>query len=158
MESRNNAIRNAGGNYSIFRRRSLNESVPFVILRNSSRILIHILLTVYKRVLHDELTFEEHSEYMVFDDCTKSFLRGMLQREPLLRMTDARIKAHPYFAMIDWVSVLSTIFGLSRNVLRYFDPSRSLTSITNDMFLPSFRSSILTILLIPLNSTTCSYR
>jgi serum/glucocorticoid-regulated kinase 2 len=60
---------------------------------------------VYKRVLSDDLEFEEDRECPVFDDDTKSFIRGMLQKNPLLRMTDARIKAHPYFNMIDWVSL-----------------------------------------------------
>ncbi|GAA5909695.1 AGC family serine/threonine-protein kinase [Sporobolomyces salmoneus] len=61
--------------------------------------------TMYKRVLSEELEFEEDPEYPVFDDDTRSFIRGMLQKNPLIRMTDARIKAHPYFNMIDWSHV-----------------------------------------------------
>ncbi|BGP14604.1 hypothetical protein JCM10213_001951 [Rhodosporidiobolus nylandii] len=54
---------------------------------------------MYRRVLHDELTFDDPR---VFDDDTKAIIRGMLQRDPLLRMSDARIKRHKYFNMIDW--------------------------------------------------------
>ncbi|GAA6017945.1 hypothetical protein JCM11491_001229 [Sporobolomyces phaffii] len=58
--------------------------------------------SMYKRVLSDDLEFEEDPAYPVFDDDTKSFIRGLLQKNPLLRMTDSRIKGHPYFNMIDW--------------------------------------------------------
>lgn len=56
---------------------------------------------MYRKVLHDPLSFADTDE-RVFDDDTKNLLRGMLQKDPLLRMTDERIKRHPYFAMIDW--------------------------------------------------------
>ncbi|KAI5479029.1 protein serine/threonine kinase [Pseudohyphozyma bogoriensis] len=56
--------------------------------------------TMYRRVLHEELSFDD--QVRVFDEDTKSLLRGLLQRNPLLRMTDSRIKKHPYFAMIEW--------------------------------------------------------
>lgn len=59
---------------------------------------------VYRRVLHDELVFDDTPR--VFDNDTKSLLRGLLQRNPLLRMTDERMKRHPYFAAIDWDHVL----------------------------------------------------
>lgn len=58
------------------------------------------LRAVYRRVLHEDLTFDD--EARVFDDDTKSLLRGLLQRDPLLRMSDARIKKHAYFNAIDW--------------------------------------------------------
>lgn len=51
--------------------------------------------TMYRKVLHDELTFDEDAR--VFDDDTKSILRGLLQRNPLLRMSDSRIKKVPLF-------------------------------------------------------------
>lgn len=57
--------------------------------------------TMYRRVLHDELTFVEDSS-RVMDHDTKTLLRGLLQRNPAVRMTGARIKKHPYFGMIDW--------------------------------------------------------
>jgi serum/glucocorticoid-regulated kinase 2 len=60
-------------------------------------------LTVYRRVLHDELVFDDDAH--VFDDDTRSLLRGLLQRDPLLRMTDARIKRSSYFSMIEWPHV-----------------------------------------------------
>lgn len=56
---------------------------------------------MYHKVLHDPLDFSDTDE-RVFDDDTKNLLRGMLQKDPLLRMTDDRIKKHPYFQMIDW--------------------------------------------------------
>lgn len=66
---------------------------------------------MYRRVLHEELAFDEESR--VFDDDTKSLLRGLLQRNPLLRMTDARIKRHPYFSMIEWPHVFYKRYGTS---------------------------------------------
>lgn len=62
-------------------------------------------LTVYRRVLHEDLSFEDAPR--VFDEDTKSLLRGLLQRDPLLRMTDSRMKRNPYFAAIDWDHVLN---------------------------------------------------
>ncbi len=57
---------------------------------------------MYVRVLHDELVFPEDR---VLDTDTKSILRGLLQRNPLLRMKEPRIKKHPYFSMIEWSHV-----------------------------------------------------
>lgn len=57
--------------------------------------------TMYRRVLHDELVFNEDSN-RVMDHDTKTLLRGLLQRNPAVRMTGDRIKKHPYFGMIDW--------------------------------------------------------
>ncbi|PWN23392.1 hypothetical protein BCV69DRAFT_276084 [Microstroma glucosiphilum] len=54
---------------------------------------------MYIRVLHDELVFPEDR---VLDSDTKGFLRGLLQRNPMLRMKEPRIKKHPYFSMIEW--------------------------------------------------------
>lgn len=73
--------------------------------------------TMYRKVLHDELAFDPEDRAMDHD--TKSLLRGvcsalslvrhcltwyiqLLQKDPSLRMTDRRIKKHPYFSMIDW--------------------------------------------------------
>ncbi|GAA5884663.1 hypothetical protein JCM6882_005339 [Rhodosporidiobolus microsporus] len=55
--------------------------------------------TMYKRVLHDDLTFDEAR---IFDNDTKALIRGMLHRDPLLRMTDARIRKHKYWAGVDF--------------------------------------------------------
>lgn len=60
---------------------------------------------MYKNVLHAQLTFDEDAQ--VFDDDTKNLLRGLLQRDPLLRMTDERIKRHPYFSSISWDHVFN---------------------------------------------------
>ncbi|KAK0520740.1 hypothetical protein OC835_007113 [Tilletia horrida] len=57
---------------------------------------------MYVRVLHDELVFPEDR---VLDQDTKSILRGLLQRNPALRMKSPRIKRHPYFSMIEWAHV-----------------------------------------------------
>ncbi|KAL9933543.1 hypothetical protein V8E36_007719 [Tilletia maclaganii] len=57
---------------------------------------------MYVRVLHDELIFPEDR---VLDQDTKSILRGLLQRNPALRMKSPRIKRHPYFSMIEWAHV-----------------------------------------------------
>ncbi|MBW0509746.1 hypothetical protein O181_049461 [Austropuccinia psidii MF-1] len=57
--------------------------------------------TMYRRVLHDELSFNEDSNRLIDHD-TKTLLRGLLQRNPAVRMTGERIKKHPYFGMIDW--------------------------------------------------------
>ena len=57
---------------------------------------------MYVRVLHDELVFPDDR---VLDTDTKSILRGLLQRNPILRMKEPRIKKHPYFSMIEWAHV-----------------------------------------------------
>ncbi|UZJ52321.1 hypothetical protein CBS101457_001641 [Exobasidium rhododendri] len=57
---------------------------------------------MYVRVLHDELVFPDDR---VLDQDTKSILRGLLQRNPMLRMKEPRIKKHPYFSMIEWAHV-----------------------------------------------------
>jgi serum/glucocorticoid-regulated kinase 2 len=57
---------------------------------------------MYVRVLHDELIFPDDR---VLDQDTKSILRGLLQRNPMLRMKEPRIKRHPYFSMIEWAHV-----------------------------------------------------
>ncbi|PWZ00240.1 kinase-like protein [Testicularia cyperi] len=54
---------------------------------------------MYARVLRDPLVFPEDR---VLDQDTKSILRGLLQRNPMLRMKEPRIKKHPYFSMIEW--------------------------------------------------------
>lgn len=57
---------------------------------------------MYVRVLQDELTFPEDK---AMDQDTKSLIRGLLQRNPALRLCEPRIKRHPYFSMIDWSHV-----------------------------------------------------
>ncbi|KAG8905364.1 hypothetical protein FRC00_013300, partial [Tulasnella sp. 408] len=54
---------------------------------------------MYVRVLQDELQFPEDR---AMDQDTKSLIRGLLQRNPALRMSEPRVKRHPYFSMIDW--------------------------------------------------------
>ena len=54
---------------------------------------------MYVRVLKDELVFPEDR---VLDQDTRSIIRGLLQRNPMLRMKEPRIKKHPYFSMIEW--------------------------------------------------------
>jgi serum/glucocorticoid-regulated kinase 2 len=57
---------------------------------------------MYVRVLQDELQFPDDR---TMDQDTKSLLRGLLQRNPALRLCEPRIKKHPYFSMIDWSHV-----------------------------------------------------
>ncbi|KAH9934070.1 kinase-like protein [Epithele typhae] len=57
---------------------------------------------MYYRVLQDELQFPEDR---TMDQDTKSLIRGLLQRNPALRMKEPRVKKHPYFSMIDWSHV-----------------------------------------------------
>ncbi|EJU02535.1 hypothetical protein DACRYDRAFT_21614 [Dacryopinax primogenitus] len=57
---------------------------------------------MYVRVLQDELMFPDDK---AMDQDTKSLIRGLLQRNPALRMAEPRIKKHPYFQMIDWSHV-----------------------------------------------------
>lgn len=57
---------------------------------------------MYRKVLHDDLDFHESR---MFDDDTKMFIRGLLHRDPLLRMSDDRIRRHSYFAQINWAHV-----------------------------------------------------
>ncbi|GLB43552.1 putative agc agc-unique protein kinase [Lyophyllum shimeji] len=57
---------------------------------------------MYVRVLQDELQFPEDR---AIDQDTKSLIRGLLQRNPALRICEPRIKKHPYFSMIDWSHV-----------------------------------------------------
>ncbi|KAG8895067.1 hypothetical protein FRB99_000773, partial [Tulasnella sp. 403] len=54
---------------------------------------------MYVRVLQDELQFPDDR---AMDQDTKSLIRGLLQRNPALRMSEPRVKRHPYFSMIDW--------------------------------------------------------
>lgn len=60
---------------------------------------------VYRRVLHDDLSFESAEEE--FDPNTRTLLRGMLQRDPLLRITIPRLKRMPYFDLISWDLILT---------------------------------------------------
>ncbi|KAF9260848.1 hypothetical protein L218DRAFT_871465 [Marasmius fiardii PR-910] len=57
---------------------------------------------MYVRVLQDELQFPDDR---ALDQDTKSLVRGLLQRNPALRICEPRIKKHPYFSMIDWSHV-----------------------------------------------------
>uniref|UniRef100_A0A0W0FXA5 Uncharacterized protein n=1 Tax=Moniliophthora roreri TaxID=221103 RepID=A0A0W0FXA5_MONRR len=57
---------------------------------------------MYVRVLQDELQFPDDR---ALDQDTKSLIRGLLQRNPALRICEPRIKRHPYFSMIDWSHV-----------------------------------------------------
>ncbi|KIK71670.1 hypothetical protein GYMLUDRAFT_66785 [Collybiopsis luxurians FD-317 M1] len=57
---------------------------------------------MYVRVLQDELQFPDDRS---LDQDTKSLIRGLLQRNPALRICEPRIKRHPYFSMIDWSHV-----------------------------------------------------
>ncbi|KAH9058266.1 hypothetical protein EDB87DRAFT_1564166 [Lactarius vividus] len=57
---------------------------------------------MYVRVLQDDLQFPDDR---AMDQDTKGLIRGLLQRNPALRISEPRIKRHPYFSMIDWAHV-----------------------------------------------------
>ncbi|KAF8600867.1 hypothetical protein BDV93DRAFT_525127 [Ceratobasidium sp. AG-I] len=57
---------------------------------------------MYVRVLQDELQFPDDK---AMDQDTKHLIRGLLQRNPSMRMCEPRVKKHPYFSMIDWQHV-----------------------------------------------------
>ncbi|KDN44814.1 hypothetical protein RSAG8_05287, partial [Rhizoctonia solani AG-8 WAC10335] len=57
---------------------------------------------MYVRVLQDELQFPDDK---AMDQDTKGLIRGLLQRNPALRMCEPRVKKHPYFSMFDWQHV-----------------------------------------------------
>jgi serine/threonine protein kinase len=59
---------------------------------------------MYRRVLNDELMFDDDTPSMLDPD-TKSLIRGLLQKDPALRIGDDRIKKHKYFEMIDFTFV-----------------------------------------------------
>ncbi|GAA5863793.1 hypothetical protein JCM3774_001160 [Rhodotorula dairenensis] len=61
--------------------------------------------SMYRRVLHDELSFELAAGE--FDPNTRTLLRGMLQRDPLIRITIPRLKRMPYFDSISWDLILN---------------------------------------------------
>lgn len=55
---------------------------------------------MYQRILHDPLLFDVEPEQ--FSDDVRLALRGMLQRDPLFRITIARLKRSPYLANVSW--------------------------------------------------------
>ncbi|KAF7726347.1 hypothetical protein EC973_008927 [Apophysomyces ossiformis] len=60
---------------------------------------------MYRRVLEDELEFPED-----FDPLTADFIRGLLEREPTVRLGAGpdgpiTIRSHPYFDVLDWSDV-----------------------------------------------------
>ncbi|KPV76359.1 uncharacterized protein RHOBADRAFT_8269, partial [Rhodotorula graminis WP1] len=57
--------------------------------------------SMYRRVLHDELRFDGQAQGL-FDADTQTLVRGMLQRNPALRINHTAMVRHPYFSMIDW--------------------------------------------------------
>lgn len=86
---------------------------------------------MYRQVLHDELDFHESR---VFDNETKSFIRGCLQRDPLLRMSDERIMRHAYFDQITWEFVAGKRYAPPfKPTLNPDDPTD--TSMFDDAFL-----------------------
>jgi len=53
---------------------------------------------MYQRILNDSIDFEE-----IPDKDTQDIILAFLERDPAKRLTDPdKIKAHPYFASIDW--------------------------------------------------------
>ncbi|PWN33521.1 kinase-like protein [Meira miltonrushii] len=85
---------------------------------------------MYVRVLHDELVFPDDR---VLDQDTKSILRGLLQRNPMLRMKEPRIKKHPYFSMIEWDHVFN-----KRYIPPYIPPTNPLDETDTQNFDETF--------------------
>ncbi|KIY73313.1 kinase-like protein [Cylindrobasidium torrendii FP15055 ss-10] len=54
---------------------------------------------MYTRVLNGELIFPESKS---MDEDTKVLLRGLLEKDPLRRLSSSEIKQQSYFSMIDW--------------------------------------------------------
>ncbi|KAL7412138.1 hypothetical protein BDY24DRAFT_110173 [Mrakia frigida] len=86
---------------------------------------------MYTRVLHDDLIFPEERPV---DQDTKSLIRGLLQRNPALRLSEPRIKKHPYFSMIDWDHVYHK---------RYIPPYTPPTDPLNETDTQNFDSAFL---------------
>ncbi|KAH9983245.1 kinase-like domain-containing protein [Russula compacta] len=57
---------------------------------------------MFDRILYDELQFPE---YRVINQDTKNLIQGLLERDPLLRLCEPRIKLHSYFSVIDWAHI-----------------------------------------------------
>lgn len=85
---------------------------------------------MYVRVLHDDLVFPDDR---VLDQDTKSIVRGLLQRNPMLRMKEPRIKKHPYFSMIEWDHVFH-----KRYIPPYIPPINPLDELDTQNFDETF--------------------
>lgn len=61
---------------------------------------------MYVRVLREPLSFPDSAsrgyDPTAWDQDTRGFLRGLLQKDPGLRLQEPRLKRHPYFGMIEW--------------------------------------------------------
>ncbi|TIB97764.1 kinase-like protein [Wallemia mellicola] len=86
---------------------------------------------MYVRVLHDDLDFGDE-RYM--DQDTKSLLRGLLQKNPALRLCEPRIKRHPYFGMLDWGHIAAK---------RYIPPYIPPTNPNDDLDTQNFDETFL---------------
>lgn len=86
---------------------------------------------MYTRVLHDDLVFPTDRPV---DQDTKSLIRGLLQRNPALRLGEPRLKKHPYFSMIDWDHVYHK---------RYIPPYTPPTDPNNEMDTQNFDEAFL---------------
>ncbi|KAH9983244.1 kinase-like domain-containing protein [Russula compacta] len=60
--------------------------------------------SMYDRILQDEDELQ-FPHYQAIDQGTQNFIRGLLERDPTLRLSEPQIKPHPYFSMIDWADV-----------------------------------------------------
>ena len=55
---------------------------------------------MYEKIQNERLVFPKH-----FQPHTRSFLGGLLERDPALRFDVGQIKSHPFFEEINWASV-----------------------------------------------------
>lgn len=79
---------------------------------------------MYDKIQNERLVFPKH-----FQPNTRSFLAGLLERDPAQRFDVYQIKAHPFFAGVDWDKLLNKEYAApmvprlrDELDLSYFDP------------------------------------
>jgi len=79
---------------------------------------------MYEKIQNERLVFPKH-----FQPHTRSFLGGLLERDPALRFDVGQIKSHPFFAGVDWDKLLRKEYAApmiprlrDELDLSYFDP------------------------------------
>jgi serine/threonine protein kinase len=79
---------------------------------------------MYEKIQNERLVFPKH-----FQPNTRTFLAGLLERDPALRFDVSQIKAHPFFNGVDWTKLLNKEYAapmvprLRDDLdLSYFDP------------------------------------
>ena len=88
---------------------------------------------MYEKIQNERLVFPKH-----FQPHTRTFLGGLLERDPALRFDVGQIKSHPFFAGVDWDKLLRKEYAApmiprlrDELDLSYFDPQLTQAS-SND--------------------------